>query len=210
MMYEQTTRLEFVCGIDDAGRGPLAGPVAAASVILPDDFPREYLNDSKKLSEKNRLIAEKIIIERALWGIAFASHEEIDEINILQASLLAMKRAFADMCGKLAVDGERVGIKDVMRNNACIHIIVDGNKIPAIEDSLIQKIDAVVKADASVYEVMAASILVKCARDRLMIEYANFYPAYGYEKHKGYPTKAHRTICREIGPSPIQRRTFKY
>jgi ribonuclease HII len=121
-----------------------------------------------------------------------------------------MKRAFAVMCNNLTVDGERVGVKNVMCNNAFLHIIVDGNKIPAIEDSRIQNINAVVKADASVYEVMAASILAKCARDRLMTEYSSVYPAYGYEKHKGYPTEAHRTICREIGPSPIQRKTFKY
>jgi ribonuclease HII len=196
-----------LCGIDEAGRGPLAGPVAAAAVILPRDFPRGILNDSKKLSEAKRLAAEKLIVERALWGIAFVPHDEIDSINILQASLLAMKHAFADMLQKLPQDGLRVG---AAAGSTQINVVVDGNRVPSIKESCVLTLTAVVKADASVHEVMAASILAKCGRDRLMYEYAKQYPAYGYERHKGYPTKAHREICRSLGPSPIQRMTFSY
>jgi ribonuclease HII len=192
---------KLICGIDEAGRGPLAGPVAAAAVILSDGFPRGILDDSKKLSEKKRDAAEKIILERALWGIAFADHDEIDSLNILQASLLAMSRAFSALCDNarrraLVLDG--------------VTLIVDGNKIPPIHDARVCEITALVKADASVYHVMAASILAKCARDRIMRAFAKMYPAYGYHKHKGYATREHRALCRELGPSPIQRKTFSY
>jgi ribonuclease HII len=189
----------LVCGVDEAGRGPLAGPVYAAAVILPGDFPHECLDDSKKLSEKKRLEAETIIRSRALWGIAFSTHEEIDSVNILQASLCAMSRAvfkLLEAMGKL--------------EEARIRVVVDGNKIPVVADPRILEIRAVVKADASVYEVMAASILAKCERDRVMVEYAKLYPEYGYEKHKGYPTPAHKAVCGKLGPSPIQRLSFRY
>jgi ribonuclease HII len=193
----------LVCGIDEAGRGPLAGPVAAAAVILPHDFPLDILNDSKKLSEAKRLAAEKIIVSRALWGLAFATHEEIDSINILQATLVAMQRAFTAMRQKMPLDAAQ-------KTKTQVRVIVDGNRVPAINDPCVKNVTAVVKADATVHEVMAASIIAKCARDRLMCEYAKQYPAYGYEKHKGYPTAAHRQICKRIGPSPIQRVTFSY
>ena len=192
---------KLVCGIDEAGRGPLAGPVAAAAVILSDDFPLDILGDSKKLSEKKRDAAEKIILERALWGIAFAAHDEIDSLNILRASLLAMTRAFDALCDNarrrpFALDG--------------VTIIVDGNKIPPVHDGRVREVIALVKADASVHQVMAASILAKCARDRAMRGFAKMYPAYGYQKHKGYPTREHRELCKALGPSPIQRKTFSY
>jgi ribonuclease HII len=183
-----------ICGIDEAGRGPLAGSVYAASVILGNDFPVYLLNDSKKLSENQRVRLQKIIFERALfWGIGWASHTEIDKLNILQASLLAMKRAFEEMEKKCGFSlGENIAV------------IVDGIHVPHLHVPC----EAMVKADAQISEVMAASILAKTARDSYMIEKAKIYPQYGYEKHKGYPTKAHRQLILKYGPSPIQRISF--
>jgi len=187
----------MVCGIDEAGRGPLAGPVCAAAVILGEGFPREtrdLLNDSKKLPPAKREDLRRQILEGALaWGIGWASHTEIDDINILQASLLAMKRAFEEMRKKRDVSGETLSV------------IVDGLYAPDIGIVC----EPMVKADAKVREVMAASILAKTARDSHMDEMALLYPQYGYEKHKGYPTKAHRELIRKYGPSPIQRMTFR-
>ncbi|WP_231365040.1 ribonuclease HII [Treponema bryantii] len=182
-------------GFDEAGRGPLAGPVSAAAVILPEDFPVEILNDSKKLSEKKRLLAETIIKEKACWGLAFVDHKKIDEINILEASMLAMKLAFEDMLKKNP---------DLKLNE--ISGITDGTRCPDVP----VECRCEPKADGKYPCVMAASILAKTARDRLMLEMDKKYPDYGYAKHKGYPTKAHREICHKIGPSPIQRLSFKY
>ncbi len=178
----------LLCGLDEAGRGPLAGPVCAAAVVLPQDFPRELLDDSKKLSPKRREIAMRAIYEGALaWGVGWASAAEIDRINILRASLLAMERAFA---GLPLVPDEAV---------------VDGLYAPAIGIPCA----AVVKADATVAAVMAASILAKTARDRMMERYSWLYPEYGYEKHKGYPTRLHLERIALYGPSPIQRLSFR-
>ena len=181
-------------GFDEAGRGPLAGPVVAGAVILPPDFPIEILNDSKKLSEKKRLYAEEIIKRDAFWGIGIVDHKTIDEINILQASLLAMKLAYEDLIARFEhVPEQLFGITD---GNFCPDVPFECRCEP--------------KADAKYPEVMAASILAKTCRDRIMIEYDKKYPEYGYAKHKGYPTPAHKKICRQSGPSPIQRLTFKY
>lgn len=177
-----------VCGIDEAGRGPLAGPVSAAAVILPPDFPLELLGDSKALSEKERNLAYTAIVTQALWANEWAWPSEIDELNILGATMLAMKRAFM-----------RLGaIPDI--------VIVDGTKTPDIDCER----RAVVKADAKVPAVMAASIIAKVSRDRMMERYDWLYPEYGYAQNKGYPTAAHRAACRELGPSPIQRLSFNY
>ena len=191
----------LILGIDEAGRGPLAGPVVAAAVILPDNFPLDILNDSKKLSEKKRESAEIIIKEKTCFGIGIVDHKKIDEINILQATLLAMKEAFNQLLTKLPQWAQKQNIEDYV-----VQAIIDGNKCPDIQ---IEK-RAEPKADAKYPEVMAASILAKVCRDRIMIEMDKKYPAYGYAGHKGYPTKAHREICHKIGPSPIQRLTFKY
>jgi len=181
----------LLCGLDEAGRGPLAGPVCAAAVILPSGFPVSVLNDSKKLKAVERERARLAICESdAEWGIGWASAAEIDEINIHKASLLAMKRAFEAM------------VKNGRNFN--IHAIVDGLFVPDINVPC----EALVKADSSVPEVMAASILAKTARDRLMEYYGLFYPQYGYAQHKGYPTKAHREAVMRFGPSPIQRISF--
>ena len=181
---------QLVCGIDEAGRGPLAGPVCAAAVILPQNFPLEILDDSKKLSPAKREKAETVICSEALaWGVGWASAAEIDEINIHKASLLAMKRAFEAI--KFPSGYE-------------IRAVADGLFVPDIPVPC----EALVKADSKVPAVMAASILAKTARDRLMEHYAVLYPQYGYEKHKGYPTKAHREAILRWGPSPIQRMSF--
>ena len=188
----------LICGIDEAGRGPLAGPVTAAAVILDENCPIDGLNDSKKLTPQKRAALEVLIKEHALaYGVAEASHVEIDGINILNASLLAMQRAFEKMCAMLELKG--FSRKDVSA-------IVDGTFCPEID----VECRAEPKADGNYQPVMAASILAKEDRDRRMCEFDRLYPEYGYAKHKGYPTKAHREICKKIGPSPIQRRTFSY
>lgn len=187
----------FICGIDEAGRGPLAGPVTAGAVILNDDFSIKLLNDSKKLSEKKRASLEIMIKEQALaWGIGSASHIEIDEINILQASLLAMKRAYDAMMFMLK--------KKNFTEPFEVSAIIDGTFCPLINCTCLVE----PKADGTYPSVMAASILAKTERDRIMCDYAKLYPEYGYENHKGYPTKAHREVCKKIGFSPIQRKTF--
>jgi ribonuclease HII len=194
---------EYICGFDEAGRGPLAGPVTAGAVILPVNFPIEILNDSKKLSEKKRYAAEIILKEKALWGIGIVDHCIIDQINILQASLYAMKCAFDMMMEKLPAWEKATGV--------CIEItkirgIADGCYCPSICIPCLCE----PKADSRYPEVMAASIIAKTERDRIMIQYDRMYPGYGYAQHKGYPTAEHRRICHELGPSPIQRHTFKY
>lgn len=192
---------EFLCGLDEAGRGPIAGPVVAAAVVLPPDFPAEILNDSKKLSEKKRAAAELIIKEKACWGIGMADHKTIDEINILQASLLSMRLAFIDMSEKLPEWAQKNGVVDYK-----IIALADGNQIPQVPCDC----RAEPKADSNYHCVMAASIIAKTCRDRIMVEFDKKYPQYGYAKHKGYPTAEHRRICHEIGASPIQRLTFKF
>ncbi len=179
---------EAICGMDEAGRGPLAGPVCAAAAILPADFPLELLGDSKALSKKARERAFAVIMERCDCAIAWAWPGEIDEINILWASMLAMKRAYA-----------------MLRIRPDL-VLVDGNRTPDLPCAR----RAVVKGDATVPAIMAASILAKVARDRAMERYDWLYPEYGYARHKGYPTAEHRELCRRLGPSPIQRMSFCY
>ncbi len=181
--------MPLICGLDEAGRGPLAGPVYAAAVILPESFPFELLNDSKKLNESQRNKALPLILEGAIaYGLGWASPQEIDRINILHASLLAMKRAFHAM----------------EYPNPEIEAITDGLYIPEIPVPC----KAMVKADAKIPAVMAASILAKTARDRVMERYSWIYPEYGYEKHKGYPTREHFRRIAQFGVSPIQRHSF--
>ena len=177
----------YVCGVDEAGRGPFAGPVCAAAVILPRGVIIEGVNDSKKLTEKKREQLFDVIRETALsYSVAWASVEEIENINILNAAMLAMKRA---------IDG-----LDIKPDFAYI----DGNKTPPIDISC----EAVVKGDANSMSIAAASILAKVSRDRLMLEYAEKYPEYGFEKHKGYGTKAHTEAILRYGECPIHRPSF--
>lgn len=192
----------LVVGFDEAGRGPLAGPVCAGAVILPDDFPIEILNDSKKLSEKKRLIAEDVIKQKAWWGIGLVDHKKIDEINILEASMLAMKLAWEDLIARFP---EACSLS-LSKGGKILSGITDGTRCPDVPFEC----RCEPKADGKYPPVMAASILAKTCRDRIMLEMDKKYPEYGYAKHKGYPTPAHKKICRQLGPSPIQRLSFKY
>lgn len=178
----------FICGIDEAGRGPLAGPVVAGACILPKDCTILYLNDSKKLSEKRREELFVQIQEQAIsFGVGIVSPAVIDEINILQATYEAMRQAVA----KLSVR------PDIFLNDAVI--------IPGIEEDRQLKI---IKGDAKSVSIAAASILAKVTRDHMMEEYDSLYPQYGFAKHKGYGTKAHLEAIHEYGISPIHRRSF--
>lgn len=177
----------LLCGVDEAGRGPLAGPVCAAAVILKADSRIEGVNDSKKLSEKRREVLYGEIVENAFaYGIGFASVEEIEAINILNAAMLAMRRAV-----------EAMGITPEL-------VLVDGNKLP----DLAYPSQYVIGGDARSACIAAASILAKVTRDRLMLDYAKEYPQYCFEKHKGYGTKLHYEALLKYGPSPIHRLSF--
>ena len=179
--------VKLVCGVDEAGRGPLAGPVCAAAVILPPELVIPGLNDSKKLTDKKRRELYDVITAKAVsYGIAFASEKEIDEINILQATFLAMARAIE----KLTPQPELA--------------LIDGNR--ARDFGL--PVRTIVKGDSLSASIAAASILAKVTRDRLMEQYDEAYPQYGFAVHKGYGTKRHYEALREFGPSPIHRMTF--
>lgn len=178
---------EVVCGIDEAGRGPLAGPVYAAAVILPKGHIVEGVNDSKKISEKKRdLLFDKIIDECVCYSIGTASEQEIDEINILQATFLAMRRAVAGLEIKPDI------------------ALIDGNKKSGLDIAE----QTIVKGDSKSANIAAASIIAKVSRDRYMLEMAEKYPQYQFEKHKGYGTKLHYEMLEKYGISPIHRKTF--
>lgn len=184
---ELRTKYPVLCGVDEAGRGPLAGDVYAAAVVLNDDVLIDYLNDSKKISEKRREMLFDEIIEKAdAYCIATASVAEIDEINILQATMLAMKRAV-----------EGLGIKPDM-------VLVDGNRMPDLDCTA----ENVIKGDANSASISAASVLAKVARDRYMREIAEKYPQYCFEQHKGYGTKLHCDMLKQYGASDVHRKTF--
>ena len=198
---------ELICGMDEAGRGPLAGPVTAGCVILTDDFPLEILNDSKKLSEKKRIAAEKIIMEKACWGLGVVDHETIDQMNILRASMYAMSIAYQMMRVKLPDWLRSRGIEfEESSLDGMISAITDGTSCPDVPCQC----RCEPKADGNYPSVMAASIIAKVERDKMMVEFDKLYPEYGYAKHKGYPTVAHIAVCRQIGSSPIQRKSFKF
>ena len=184
----ETSGFKLICGVDEAGRGPLAGPVCAAAVILPEDLEIEGLNDSKKLSEKKREQLFDIITEKALaYCVAYGTLEEIEEKNILRATFLAMNRAIEGL--ELKAD----------------FALIDGNKIPA---GIKIPAAAIVKGDAKSMSIAAASILAKVSRDRLLMEYDKQYPEYQFAKHKGYGTKLHTDLIKEYGPCEIHRLSF--
>lgn len=177
----------LIAGIDEVGRGPLAGAVLAAAVILNPKYPIKGLTDSKKLSEKKRKLLDGEIREKAIaWSIGRAEVEEIDRINILQASLLAMERAV-----------EGLSVKPD-------HLKIDGNKLLSIAYSM----ESIVKGDLTVEEISAASIIAKVARDKEMVSFDVLYPEYGFAAHKGYPTKKHREALVKYGVTPIHRQSF--
>lgn len=178
---------QVICGVDEAGRGPLAGPVCAAAVILPKHLEIPGLTDSKKLTDKKRRELFPLIQEQAVaYGIGLSSQEEIDEINILQATFLAMERALSqlDVCPDM--------------------VLIDGNR----ERDFGVPVQTVIKGDSLSANIAAASILAKVTRDNLMMELAQQYPQYGFKIHKGYGTKAHYEALRQYGASPIHRRSF--
>lgn len=184
----ENSGFKLICGVDEAGRGPLAGPVCAAAVIMPDDLEIEGLNDSKKLSEKKREQLYDVIIEKAIaYSVAYGTLEEIEEKNILNATFLAMTRAIE-------------GLKTVAD-----FALIDGNKIPT---GIKIPAAAIVKGDAKSMSIAAASILAKVSRDRLLMEYDKKYPQYQFAKHKGYGTKLHYEMIAEHGICPEHRRTF--
>lgn len=184
---ELRTEYPILCGVDEAGRGPLAGDVYAAAVVLNNNVLIDYLNDSKKISEKRReLLFDEIIENADAYCIATASVAEIDELNILQATMLAMKRAV-----------EGLGIKPDMA-------LIDGNRMPELDCPA----DNVIKGDAKSASISAASVLAKVARDRYMREIAEKYPQYCFEQHKGYGTKLHCDMLKQYGASDVHRKTF--
>ena len=184
---EDSLGLRLICGLDEAGRGPLAGPVCAAAVILPEHLQIPGLNDSKKLTDKKRRELFPVIQEQAVaYGIGLASEQEIDEINILQATFLAMRRALEQLTVRPEI------------------ALIDGNR----ETDFGLPVKTVVKGDSLSANIAAASILAKVTRDNLMMELAQKYPEYGFEIHKGYGTKAHYEALRTYGPCPIHRKTF--
>lgn len=188
--YEQAAKQSgfgYICGVDEAGRGPLAGPVCAAAVILPEGIEIEGLNDSKKLSEKKREILFDIIIEKAVdYSIAYGTLEEIEQYNILNATYFAMNRAIAGL--------EKVDFA-----------LIDGNRIPT---DITVPCATIVKGDSKSMSIAAASILAKVSRDRLCMEYDKKYPQYQFAKHKGYGTKLHTDLIKEYGPCEIHRLSF--
>lgn len=187
--YDTVLRKTYpvLCGVDEAGRGPLAGDVYAAAVVLNDEVLIDYLNDSKKLSEKRRELLYDEIIEKAdAYCIATASVAEIDELNILQAAMLAMKRAV-----------EGLGVSPDMA-------LIDGNRLPELECPA----ENVIKGDATSASISAASVLAKVARDRYMREIAEKYPQYAFEQHKGYGTKLHCDMLKKYGASDVHRKSF--
>ena len=195
MEEEQLSLFDFslpglVCGCDESGRGPLAGPVVVAACILPEDFDTSLLNDSKKLSEKRRFELEPLIRQEAVdFSIVFIDQYEIDRVNILRATLDGMRRCYEDISSRHMIST----------------YYVDGNRTPPIENA---NVVTVVGGDAKIAQIMAASILAKTARDRYMVQEAEKYPLYGFEKHKGYGTKAHYEAIKKYGPCPLHRLTF--
>ena len=187
LILSKKANLLLVAGVDEVGRGPLAGPVVTAAVILDPEHPIKGLMDSKKLSESRREKLAVLIKERSLaWSIGRAEVEEIDEINILQATMLAMQRAVAGL------------------SPAPEHALIDGNRCPQLTCTA----EAIIKGDGLVPAISAASIIAKVSRDNEMVELDALYPGYGLAGHKGYPTKAHRDALIELGVTPIHRRSF--
>ncbi len=184
----QAAGYHCIAGVDEAGRGPLAGPVVSAAVVLDEGFPDHGIMDSKKLSPRKRALCYEVIMDKALAVcVGVASHHEIDRLNILRASLLSMRRAVNGLA--LTPD----------------YLLIDGT---FFIDSPIQQ-QTIIKGDALSISIAAASIVAKVTRDQIMADMHQLYPGYGFDRHKGYPTKAHRLALVELGPSPVHRYSFK-
>ena len=188
MQISHRETLGLDCGVDEAGRGPWAGPVVAAAVILPKNFITDKINDSKKLSKKNRDILYENITKNADFGLGFATVTEIDKLNILQASLLAMKRAVGNL------------------NKVPVKALIDGNTIPP---NLPCVSECIVKGDTKVVSIAAASIIAKVVRDRFMTKLAQLHPGYGWERNFGYGVKEHQEALKTLGVTSEHRRSFK-
>lgn len=203
--YEQALYdkgLIFIAGVDEAGRGPLAGPVVAAAVVLPVEFDGTGVDDSKKLSPKKRESMAAYIKENALaYGFGIVDHEEIDRINVLEATKKAMKEAIDQADLILRSRASEVGAAET---TAIEHILIDAVKL----DGLKQAQTAIIKGDALSVSIAAASILAKVERDHMMVDFSSIYPGYGFEKHKGYGTKDHYEAIDKLGLCPIHRRSF--
>lgn len=219
MQETRSTKARLICGVDEAGRGPLAGPVTAAAVILPADFPVRELGDSKQLSAAKRDSAELLIKQHAVaYGVGWAWPDEIDSINILQAAMLAMQRAVHELLPVHCVRRDPLADNYPLEQNTVFDpetassdpiipdlILVDGNRCP---DFAVPS-RAEIKGDSRFPEIMAASILAKTARDRWMLACDALHPGYGFAGHKGYPTAAHKQAIADLGPSPVHRKTFR-
>lgn len=186
-IYNKNSNIEYICGIDEAGRGPLAGPVVVASVIMPRDSMIEGVNDSKKVSEKKEEIYQKIVEEAISYGVGIIDQDKIDEINILNATKLGLTTSIKELKVKPNI------------------ILVDALK--GI-DTLGIPYESIIKGDAKTYSIAAASIIAKVTRDRIMRQWDEIYPMYGFEKHKGYGTAAHIQAIKEYGLCPIHRKSF--
>ena len=211
LMATQNRKAALICGIDEVGRGPLAGPVVASAVILPPGSPIPGLKDSKKLTPSSRLELSEIIRKKAItMGYGWIWQDEIDKINIHRASLRAMLLALDEALESLL---EKMDARVMFQN---LIIRIDGKFLPNIQQSRFNEelehcdTRAVIRGDSKIPAISAASILAKVARDRWMVEYHRIEPVYGFDRHKGYPTPAHKEALRIHGPSAIQRRTFTY
>ena len=184
--------IKYICGIDEAGRGPLAGPVVVGAVVMPRDSKIEWVNDSKKVTEKRReILYDKITQEALAWGVGIVSEKEIDQINILNATKMGLHLALGEVIEKLGEKPDIV-IVDALKD-------IDTFQIPY---------QSIIKGDATRYSIACASIIAKVTRDRMMREYDKIFPMYGFEKHKGYGTKAHVEALKEFGPCMIHRQSF--
>ncbi len=202
--HEATSQgYKYIAGVDEAGRGPLAGPVVSAAVILPHDFSCVGIDDSKKLSEKKRNALFPKIKEQAIAvATGISSHEEIDQINILQASLLSMKRAVENLCIPPDLPDPNLLDPDLLSPD---YLLIDGKF--TIDTNIDQ--EAIIKGDSRSISIAAASIIAKVTRDAIMKDLHELYPQYNFIRHKGYPTKAHKEAVLKHGPCPVHRRTFR-
>lgn len=183
---------KLICGIDEAGRGPLAGPVAVGAVVMKPDSELEWVNDSKKVTEKRReILYDKIIEDSLAWSVQLVSQQDIDELNILEATKKGVHLAVEDIINQLKAKPDII-LTDALKN-------IDVFNIPYM---------SIIKGDANVYSISCASILAKVTRDRLMKQWDEAYPEYGFAKHKGYGTKAHIDAIKKYGPCPLHRKTF--